>query len=109
MTKRISVGSRVARDITAKKGLDALFSDTPVHQSTDTSPKAKKFEKGTFYFDPDDLARLERVWLDLMGQGIRCNKSEIVSVLIRAGLEEHERNPGDSTLAQRLTGKRRRG
>ena len=109
MTKRISVGSRVARDMTAKKGLDALFSDTPVHQPTDTSPKAKKFEKGTFYFDPDDLAHLEKVWLDLMGQGIRCNKSEIVSVLIRAGLEEHERNPGDSTLSQRLTGKRRRG
>jgi len=94
--------------MTTKKGLDALFGDTPVHHSTSTSAKPKKFEKGTFYFDPDDLAQLERVWLHLMGQGIRCNKSEIVSILLSAGLEEHERNPANSLLTQRLTGKRRR-
>jgi hypothetical protein len=98
--KRMSVGSRVARDMAAKQGLDALFSDPPVHQSTGTTAKPKKFEKGTFYFDPDDLALLEKVWLGLMGEGVRCNKSEIVSVLIRAGLEEHERNPKSSTLAR---------
>jgi hypothetical protein len=94
--------------MTGKKGLDALFGGTPVQQYTSTPTKPKKFEKGTFYFDPDDLAQLERVWLNLMGQGIKCNKSEIVSVLLSAGLDEHERNPTKSTLAQRLTGKRRR-
>ncbi len=108
MAKRISVGKRLADDMTTKKGLDALFGDTPVHHSTSTSAKPKKFEKGTFYFNPDDLAQLERVWLHLMGQGIRCNKSEIVSILLSAGLEEHERNPANSLLIQRLTGKRRR-
>lgn len=108
MAKRISVAKRLAEDMTIKKGLDALFSDTPVQQSTSLPAKAKKFEKGTFYFDPDDLALLERVWLQLMGQGVKCNKSEIVSVLLSAGLEEHERNPSGSLLAQRLTGKRRR-
>jgi hypothetical protein len=93
-----------------KKGLDALFSDSPVYHSTSTpaKPKPKKYEKGTFYFDPDDLAKLEQVWLKLMGQGIRCNKSEIVSILLGAGLEEFERNPTDNALSQRLTGKRRR-
>jgi hypothetical protein len=108
MAKRISVAKRLAEDMTMKKGLDALFSDTPVQQSTSTPAKTKRFEKGTFYFDPDDLALLERVWLQLMGHGIKCNKSEIVSVLLSAGLEEHERNPAGSLLAQRLTGKRRR-
>jgi hypothetical protein len=109
MAKRISVGKRLAEDMTAKKGLDALFSDTPVHHSTSVRVKPKKFEKGTFYFDPDDLAHLEKVWLSLMGEGIKCNKSEIVSILLGAGLEEHERNPKNSLLTQRLTGKRRRG
>lgn len=108
MAKRISVSKRLADDMTTKKGLDALFSDAPVQQSTSTPAKPKRFEKGTFYFDPDDLAQLEKVWLHLMGQGIRCNKSEIVSILLSAGLEEHERNPARSLLAQRLTGKRRR-
>jgi len=108
MAKRISVGKRLAVDMTEKKGLDALFSNTPVHHSTSIQAKPKKFEKGTFYFDPDDLAQLEKVWLSLMGQGIKCNKSEIVSVLLGAGLEEHERDPAGSLLARRLTGKRRR-
>lgn len=110
MVKRISVGKRLAEDMAPKKGLDALFSDSPVYHSTSTpaKPKQKKYEKGTFYFDPDDLAKLERVWLKLMGQGIRCNKSEIVSILISAGLEEYERNPAANALSQRLTGKRRR-
>jgi hypothetical protein len=108
MAKRISVGKRLADDMATKKGLDALFGEAPVHHSTSTPAKPKKFEKGTFYFDPDDLAQLERVWLHLMGQGIRCNKSEIVSILLSAGLEEHERNPANSLLIHRLTGKRRR-
>jgi len=110
MAKRISVGKRLAEDMAPKKGLDALFSDSPVYHSTSTPAKSKqkKYEKGTFYFDPDDLAKLERVWLKLMGQGIRCNKSEIVSILISAGLEEYERNPANNALSQRLTGKRRR-
>ncbi len=108
MAKRISVAKRIADDMTAKRGLDALFEGTPVHQPTSIVARAKKFEKGTFYFDPADLAQLERVWLHLMGQGIRCNKSEIVSILLSAGLEEHERNPANSLLIQRLTGKRRR-
>ncbi len=43
-----------------------------------------------------------------MGQGIKCNKSEIVSILLSAGLEEHEQDPANSLLTQRLTGKRRR-
>ena len=109
MAKRISVGKRVADDMTAKRGLDALFGGAPVDQSTSTPAEPKKFEKGTFYFDPDDLAQLERVWLHLMGQGIKCNKSEIVSILVSAGLAEHEQKPSSSLLTQRLTGKRRRG
>ena len=110
MAKRISVRKRLADDMAAKKGLDALFEGAPVHHSTSTPAKSKqkKYEKGTFYFDPDDLAKLERVWLKLMGQGIRCNKSEIVSILISTGLEEYERNPANNALSQRLTGKRRR-
>lgn len=108
MAKRVSVGRRIADDITPKRGFDALFSNTPVHQPTSTTVNTKKYEKGTFYFDPDDLAQLEKVWLQLMSQGIRCNKSEIVSILLSAGLEEHERNPAHSPLSQRLTGKRRR-
>ena len=114
MAKRISVGKRVAHDNVIKRGLDALFSDTPMkgntpaHHYTSVQVKSKKFEKGTFYFDPDDLALLEKVWLNLMGQGIKCNKSEIVSILVGVGLEEHERNPKNSPLARRLTGKRRR-
>ncbi len=43
-----------------------------------------------------------------MGQGVKCNKSEIVSILVRAGLDEHEHNPANSVLSTRLTGKRRR-
>jgi hypothetical protein len=109
MAKRISVGKRLADDMQPKRGFDALFSDTPVHQSTVAAPKSKRFEKGTFYFDPDDLAHLDRVWLQLMGQGVKCNKSEIVSVLVSAGLEEHERSGANSLLLKRLTGKRRRG
>ena len=109
MAKRISVARRLADDMRPKQGFDALFSDTPVHQPTSAPPKPAKFEKGTFYFDPADLAQLDRVWLHLMGQGIKCNKSEIVSVLVSAGLDEHERNPGNSLLSKRLTGKRRRG
>jgi len=108
MAKRISVAKRLADDMKTKKGLDALFSETTVHQPTSIPAKAKRYEKGTFYFDPDDLALLERVWLQLMAQGVKCNKSEIVSVLLSAGLNEHERNPAGSLLAQRLTGKRRR-
>ena len=108
MAKRISVSRRIADDMAPKRGFDALFRNTPVHQAASTPVKPKKYEKGTFYFDPDDLAQLDRVWLRLMGQGIRCNKSEIVSILLSAGLEEHERNAANSLLSQRLTGKRRR-
>ncbi len=109
MAKRISVGKRLADDMRPKQGFDALFDSTPAHQPPSVPSKPKKFEKGTFYFDPDDLAQLDRVWLQLMGQGVKCNKSEIVSVLVSAGLEEHERNPSGSLLSKRLTGKRRRG
>ena len=108
MERRISVGRRLADDM-EKRGIDALFGATPAQQSTSTPAKTKKFEKGTFYFDPEDLEQLERVWLNLMGRGIRCNKSEIVSILLRAGLTEHESDPATSILGQRLTGKRRRG
>lgn len=107
MPKRISVGKRLAEDRAEKKGIDALFSPAPVHQLT--SIPAKKFEKGTFYFDPDDLAHLEKAWIHLMGQGIRCNKSEIVGILLRAGLEDYEKSPANNLLRQRLSGKRRRG
>ena len=89
MPKRVSVGKRLAEDKAGKRGVDALFSPEPVHQYT--SVQAKKFEKGTFYFDPDDLAKLERVWIDLMGHGVRCNKSEIVSVLLSAIRQRPER------------------
>jgi len=108
MVKRISVGKRLADDMPVKMGIDALFESPPAIQPGAISIKAKKFEKGTFYFDPDDLAQLERVWLNLMGQGLKCSKSEIVSILLRAGLDEHEQRPADSLLVQRLTGKRRR-
>ena len=87
MAKRISVAKRLADDMTTKKGLDALFSEPTVHQSTSIPAKANRFEKGTFYFDPDDLSHLERVWLQLMGQGIKCNKSEIVSILLDHGAD----------------------
>ena len=107
MAKRISVGKRLSEDMAAKRGIDALFSDAPVYHSTST-PVKTKFEKGTFYFDPDYLLLLEKVWLDLMIQGIKCNKSEIVSVLLREGLSWHEKDPANSPLTQRLTGKRRR-
>jgi hypothetical protein len=107
MARRISVGKRLAEDM-GKRGIDALFGSAPVHQPTSTPAKPKRFEKGTFYFDPDDLEQLERVWLQLMSQGIRCNKSEIVSILVKAGLTQHERDPESSPLRQRLTGKRRR-
>jgi hypothetical protein len=109
MAKRITLAKRLSDDMTAKRGIDALFESAPIQQSTSTPAKPKKFEKGTFYFDPDDLAQLERIWLHLMGQGIKCNKSEIVSILLKAGLDEHEQNPVNSPLTQRLTGKRRRG
>jgi len=108
MEKRISVGKRLAGDMMEKKGLDALFDVVPVHHSTSIPPKPIKFEKGTFYFDPADLAQLEKVWLELMGNGIKCNKSEIVSILLKSGLDEHQINPTDSLLTRRLTGKRRR-
>lgn len=90
-----------------KRGIDALFGATPSYQPTSTP--AKKFEKATFYFDPEDLALLEKVWLRLMEKGVRCNKSEIVSILLNAGLELHEEDPSNSPLVKRLTGKRRRG
>ena len=90
------------------KGLDALFDSAPSHQSTSVPAKPAKFEKGTFYFDPADLALLEKTWLDLMSNGVKCNKSEIVSILLKSGLEEHQSNPTDSLLTHRLTGKRRR-
>ena len=108
MVKRVSVGQRLADDQTIKKGLDALFNDTPAQHSTGIAAKQKKFEKGTFYFDPDDLAQLEKVWLQLMAQGIKCNKSEIVSILLRTGLDSHEENPTNGLLTRQLTGKRRR-
>ena len=60
MVKRISVGKRLAADMASKKGFDALFSDSPAYHSTSTPSKPKKYEKCTFYFDPDDLAQLER-------------------------------------------------
>lgn len=94
--------------MTAKKGIDALFSTTPVHQPTVTPEETKRFEKGTFYFNPEDLAQLERVWLQLMGKGIKCNKSEIVSILVSAGLTEYESDPSTSVLTRRLSGQRRR-
>ncbi len=106
MARRVSVGKRLADDL-EKRGIDALFSTTPAHPST--SIAAKKFEKATFYFDPDDLVQLEKTWLRLMEQGIRCNKSEIVSVLLKSGLDAHDTDPQSSTLRQGLTGKRRRG
>ncbi len=106
MVRRVSVGKRLADDL-ERRGIDALFSTTPAHPSA--SPPAKKFEKATFYFDPDDLMQLEKTWLRLMEQGIRCNKSEIVSVLLRAGLDAHDADPENSILRQSLTGKRRRG
>ena len=89
MAKRVSVGKRLADDMRPKQGFDALFASVQVPTPANPSAKAKKFEKGTFYFDPEDLAQLDRVWLDLMAQGVRCNKSEIVSILVSAGLEEH--------------------
>ena len=105
MVRRISVGQRLADDLD-KKGIDALFGTTPVQYPTRVA--AKKFEKATFYFDPNDLAQLEKAWLRLMEQGIRCNKSEIVSILLKTGLDEHEQDPTNSPLRQHLTGKRRR-
>jgi len=105
MVRRVSIGQRLAND-THKKGIDALFGDTAVIAPTSTP--AKKFEKATFYFDPDDLMQLEKVWLRLMEQGVRCNKSEIVSIMLRVGLESHENNPTNGPLRQHLTGKRRR-
>ena len=107
MEKRISVGKRLADDM-KRRGIDALFGSEPEDQSTSTPAKAKKFEKGTFYFDPEDLEQLERVWLHLMGRGLRCNKSEIVSILLRTGLTDHEKDPSNSVLSRQLTGKRRR-
>ena len=108
MEKRISVGKRIAEDMTERKGIDALFESVPVQQYISPPVKAIRFEKGTFYFDPDDLALLEKVWLDLMSHGVKCSKSEIVSILLRSGLTDHEMNPTNSLLSQRLTGKRRR-
>lgn len=105
MVRRISVGQRLADDID-KKGIDALFGTAPLQQATPVP--AKKFEKATFYFDPNYLVQLEKVWLRLMEQGIRCNKSEIVSILVKIGLDEHEQDPNNSMLRQHLTGKRRR-
>ncbi len=105
MVRRVSVGQRLADDVD-KKGIDALFGATPAQQPTRVP--AKKFEKATFYFDPTDLVQLEKVWLRLMDQGVRCNKSEIVSILLRIGLEAHEQDPKSSPLRQHLTGKRRR-
>ena len=107
MARRVSVGKRLADD-REKRGIDALFGSPPLHQPTSTPVQPKKYEKATFYFDPDDLALLEKVWLRLMEQKVRCNKSEIVSILLRAGLEAHEQDPADSILRQQLTGKRRR-
>ena len=89
-----------------KRGVDALLAGTPVQQPTGAFPK--RFEKATFYFEPEELAQLERVWLELMGQGLKCNKSEIVSLLLRAGLEEHRHNPAQSLLVKGLSGRRRR-
>ncbi|MFC1963524.1 hypothetical protein ACFLVL_02765 [Chloroflexota bacterium] len=106
MPGRISVGKRLADDKAEKKGVDAFFSPAPVRQYNNLP--AKKFEKGTFYFNPEDLAQLEMVWIKLMGQGVKCNKSEIVAVLLKAGLEDYEKNPAVSLLRQRLSGKRRR-
>ncbi|MBE0479725.1 MAG: hypothetical protein IBX68_01970 [Dehalococcoidia bacterium] len=108
MDKRVSVGKRLSEDMVVKKGIDALFEVTPVYQHTSTGSEAKKFEKGTFYFNPDILARLDKIWLELMQQGIRCNKSEIVSILVDGGLQEHEHDPAESLLSRRLSGKRRR-
>ncbi|MEE8471471.1 MAG: hypothetical protein V3S51_09095 [Dehalococcoidia bacterium] len=105
MARRVSVGKRLADDM-EKRGIDALFSSAPAYQPTSTP--ARKFEKATFYFDPDNLAQLEKVWLHLMGQGIRCNKSEIISILLKVGLEAHEHDPANSLIVKRLTGKRRR-
>lgn len=109
MAKRVSVAKRLADDMAAKRGIDALFEQAPTQQPATAPAEARKFEKATFYFDPDDLALLEKVWLTLMGEGTKCNKSEIVSILVRAGLEDHQQDPKKSLLAQRLTGQRRRG
>jgi hypothetical protein len=97
-----------------KRGVDALLAGTPVQQLTDipvhpyASVPAKRFEKATFYFEPEDLSQLDRMWLELMGQGIRCNKSEIVSAFLKAGLSEYVHNPSHSALLDKLTGRRRR-
>jgi hypothetical protein len=105
-----------------KRGVDALLTDIPVQQLTDipvqqptdipveqyASVPAKRFEKATFYFEPEDLSQLDRMWLELMGQGIRCNKSEIVSAFLKAGLSEYVQNPSHSALLHKLTGRRRR-
>ncbi len=115
MPRRVSVGQRLSQDETlGKRGVDALLAGTPVQQSTDTpvrqytSVPAKRFEKATFYFEPEDLSQLDRLWLEPMGQGIRCNKSEIVSAFLKAGLSEYVQDPSHSALLDKLTGRRRR-
>jgi len=100
------VGQRLAEDRALHRGIDALFAGTPVNQLTSVRPK--KFEKGTFYFQPEALAELDKVWLELMGKGMRCNKSEIVSILVTTGLEQYYADPANSPLLRRLTGRRRR-
>ena len=115
MPRRVSVGQRLSQDeALGKRGVDALFAGTPVQQLTDipvrqrASVPAKRFEKATFYFEPEDLSQLDKLWLELMGGGIRCNKSEIMSAFLKVGLSEYIQNPAHSALPHQLTGKRRR-
>jgi len=99
------VGQRLAQDRQVeKRGVEALFAGAPAPQAV----AAKRFEKATFYFEAGDLNALEQLWLELMRQGLRCNKSEIMSAFLKLGLEGHARNPEQSPLLGYLGGKRRR-
>lgn len=107
MARRLSVGQRLAQDRQVeRRGVEALFAGAPAPQRQAVA--AKRFEKATFYFEAGDLTGLERLWLELMRQGLRCNKSEIMTAFLKLGLEEHTRNPEQSPLLGHLGGKRRR-
>jgi len=66
-------------------------------------PPLQPNQKATFYFPPEVLERLDKVWLELRQANRDVKKSDLVATALSAALKEHAENPEGSVLAELLT------
>ena len=79
-----------------------LFALTEEKASSEQSPN-HRHKAATFYFDPDVLARLEDVWLDLRRETRSpVSKSAIVAAALVTALEDLGKHGSESAFARTL-------